>query len=71
MTYDPQENQSFIITYFPGQENQIHNQVLSSELKTSEIPFNINTKAQDTKPHPELQKKHKVPLTVAGKIWEQ
>uniref|UniRef100_A0A8C6I2Q8 Dual specificity tyrosine-phosphorylation-regulated kinase 4 n=1 Tax=Mus spicilegus TaxID=10103 RepID=A0A8C6I2Q8_MUSSI len=47
------------------QENQIHNQVLSSELKTSEIPFNINTKAQDTKPHPELQKKHKVPLTVA------
>ncbi|XP_076796715.1 dual specificity tyrosine-phosphorylation-regulated kinase 4 isoform X1 [Arvicanthis niloticus] len=47
------------------QENQIHNQVLSSELKTSEIPFNFNIKAQDTKPHPELQKRHKVPLTAA------
>ncbi|XP_028610376.1 dual specificity tyrosine-phosphorylation-regulated kinase 4 [Grammomys surdaster] len=47
------------------QENQIHNQVLSSELKTSEIPFSFNTKAQDTKPHPELQKRHKVPLTAA------
>ncbi|XP_021046670.1 dual specificity tyrosine-phosphorylation-regulated kinase 4 isoform X2 [Mus pahari] len=47
------------------QENQIHNQVLSSELKTSEIPFNISTKAQDPKPHPELQKRHKVPLTAA------
>ncbi|GAB1291318.1 Dual specificity tyrosine-phosphorylation-regulated kinase 4 [Apodemus speciosus] len=47
------------------QENQIHNQVLSSELKTSEIPFNFNTKPQDPKPHPELQKRHKVPLTAA------
>ncbi|XP_031239355.1 dual specificity tyrosine-phosphorylation-regulated kinase 4 isoform X3 [Mastomys coucha] len=48
-----------------NQENQIHNQVLSSELKTSETPFSFNTKAQDTKPHPELQKRHKVPLTAA------
>ncbi|XP_037060025.1 dual specificity tyrosine-phosphorylation-regulated kinase 4 [Peromyscus leucopus] len=47
------------------QENHIHNQVLSSEVKTSEIPYNFNPKAQDTKPHPELPKKHKVPLTAA------
>ncbi|XP_036038444.1 dual specificity tyrosine-phosphorylation-regulated kinase 4 [Onychomys torridus] len=47
------------------QENHIHNQVLSSEVKTSEIPFNFNPKAQDTKPHSELPKKHKVPLTAA------
>ncbi|XP_052028663.1 dual specificity tyrosine-phosphorylation-regulated kinase 4 [Apodemus sylvaticus] len=47
------------------QENQIHNQGLSSELKTSEIPFNFNTKPQDPKLHPELQKRHKVPLTAA------
>ncbi|XP_032763269.1 dual specificity tyrosine-phosphorylation-regulated kinase 4 [Rattus rattus] len=52
------------------QENQIHNQLLSSELKTSEIPFSFSTKAQDTKAqdtklHPELPKKHKVPLTAA------
>ncbi|CAH7420816.1 dual specificity tyrosine-phosphorylation-regulated kinase 4 [Phodopus roborovskii] len=47
------------------QENQTHNQVLSSELKTSEIPFNFNPKPQDTKPHTELPKKHKVPLTAA------
>ncbi|XP_038964751.1 dual specificity tyrosine-phosphorylation-regulated kinase 4 isoform X1 [Rattus norvegicus] len=52
------------------QENQIHNQLLSSELKTSEIPFSFSTKAQDTKVqdtklHPELPKRHKVPLTAA------
>ncbi|XP_021090967.2 dual specificity tyrosine-phosphorylation-regulated kinase 4 [Mesocricetus auratus] len=47
------------------QENQIHNQLLSSELKTSEIPFNFNPKPQDTKPRAELTKKHKVPLTAA------
>ncbi|XP_051011369.1 dual specificity tyrosine-phosphorylation-regulated kinase 4 [Acomys russatus] len=46
-------------------ESQIHNQVLSSELKTSEAPFNFNSKSQDTKPHPELPKRHKVPLTAA------
>ncbi|KAL1789337.1 RAD51-associated protein 1 isoform X1 [Sigmodon hispidus] len=46
-------------------ENPIHNQVHSSEVKTSEIPFSFNPKPQDTKPHPELPKKHKVPLTAA------
>ncbi|XP_057641012.1 dual specificity tyrosine-phosphorylation-regulated kinase 4 [Chionomys nivalis] len=47
------------------QENQIHNHLLSSDIKTSEIPFNFNPKAQDTKPHPEISRKHKVPLTAA------
>ncbi|KAM7335522.1 hypothetical protein ACRRTK_005999 [Alexandromys fortis] len=47
------------------QENQIHNNLLSSDIKTSEIPFNFNPKAQDTKPHPGISRKHKVPLTAA------
>ncbi|XP_038176404.1 dual specificity tyrosine-phosphorylation-regulated kinase 4 [Arvicola amphibius] len=47
------------------QENQIHHNLLSSDIKISEIPFNFNPKAQDTKPHPEIPRKHKVPLTAA------
>ncbi|CAO2606697.1 Dual specificity tyrosine-phosphorylation-regulated kinase 4 [Lemmus lemmus] len=47
------------------QENQIYHPLLSYEFKTSEIPFNFNPKAQDTKPNPELSRKHKVPLTTA------
>ncbi|XP_008823736.1 dual specificity tyrosine-phosphorylation-regulated kinase 4 [Nannospalax galili] len=39
--------------------------MLSSELKTSEIPFNSSTKTQATKPQSEPPRRHKIPLTAA------
>ncbi|XP_021487424.1 dual specificity tyrosine-phosphorylation-regulated kinase 4 [Meriones unguiculatus] len=46
-------------------ENQIHNQLLSSEIKTSEVLSDVNFKPQDNKPYLELPKRYKAPLTAA------
>ncbi|XP_058138594.1 dual specificity tyrosine-phosphorylation-regulated kinase 4 isoform X1 [Dasypus novemcinctus] len=48
---------------FPGQENQTHNRVLASELKTSEIPLHSGIKSQDSKPEAKPPRKHKLPLS--------
>ncbi|XP_032973759.1 dual specificity tyrosine-phosphorylation-regulated kinase 4 [Rhinolophus ferrumequinum] len=45
------------------QENQVHNQMLTSELKASEIPFLSNTDTQNPKPKEKPPRKHKMPLT--------
>ncbi|XP_060514634.2 dual specificity tyrosine-phosphorylation-regulated kinase 4 isoform X1 [Panthera onca] len=47
------------------QENQTHNQMSASELKTSEMPFHSSIKTQDPKPEEKPPRKHKVPLTAA------
>lgn len=52
---------------FPGQENQVHNQMSTSELKASEMPFLSNTNTQDSKPKEKAPRKHKMPLTAKGK----
>lgn len=53
-----------------GQENQTHNQMSASELKTSEMPFHSSIKTQDPKPEEKPPRKHKVPLTAAGMSLE-
>ncbi|XP_042847551.1 dual specificity tyrosine-phosphorylation-regulated kinase 4 isoform X4 [Panthera tigris] len=49
----------------PVKENQTHNQMSASELKTSEMPFHSSIKTQDPKPEEKPPRKHKVPLTAA------
>uniref|UniRef100_A0A2K6SUQ5 Dual specificity tyrosine-phosphorylation-regulated kinase 4 n=1 Tax=Saimiri boliviensis boliviensis TaxID=39432 RepID=A0A2K6SUQ5_SAIBB len=47
------------------QENQAHNQMPTSELKASEIPFHPSIETQDSKAEEKSPRKHKVPLTAA------
>lgn len=63
------ETSPFLQTCFPEQENQVHNQLLSSELKTSEVLSDVNFKHQDAKPYLELPRRHKAPLTASGTTW--
>ncbi|KAM5252874.1 dual specificity tyrosine-phosphorylation-regulated kinase 4 [Hipposideros larvatus] len=45
------------------QETQAHNQMSTSELKASELPFLSSTNTQDPKPKERPPRKHKLPLT--------
>uniref|UniRef100_A0A8C5K6R2 dual-specificity kinase n=1 Tax=Jaculus jaculus TaxID=51337 RepID=A0A8C5K6R2_JACJA len=45
--------------------NQTLSQVLPSAPKDSKTSFHTNNKSQESKPHPELLRQHKVPLTAA------